>query len=105
VRWLPQGARVGWLHRQDLFLNIDAAYHSAHAVADGNGVAVGVQPMVTRLHKSGRLKSVDRRRGKLRVRRMIDGRRLEVLHLPGDVLEPSVAEKTGPIGPLAGGEG
>jgi hypothetical protein len=61
--------------------------------ADGDSIAVGVQTLVKRLDDSGRLKSVDRRRGKLRVRRMIDGKRMEVLHLRADVLEPSVAEK------------
>jgi hypothetical protein len=49
--------------------------------------AIGVQTLIKRLHESGRLKSVDERRGKLRVRRMIDGRRLEVLHLPADAPE------------------
>jgi hypothetical protein len=33
---------------------------------------------------------------------MIEGERLEVLHLHADVLELSLAEKTGPIGPLIG---
>ena len=100
TEWLPQGARVGWLDGQDLFLDIDSAYRAAQAMAaDGDGIAVGVQTLVKRLHESGRLKSIDERREKLKVRRMIDGSRLEILHLPADVLEHSVAEKTGPIGP------
>ena len=36
------------------------------------------------------VKSIDEKREKLKVRRMIDGRRLEVLHLPADVPEPSL---------------
>ena len=67
--------------------------------ANGDGIAVGVQTLGKRLHEGGWLKSIDERRGKLKVRRMIDGRRLEVLHLPLDVMERSIAEKTGPIGP------
>jgi len=35
-------------------------------------------------------------------RRIIGGSRLEVLHLPADVLEHPVAEKSGPIGPSTG---
>ena len=70
--------------------------------ADGYGIAVGILTLVKRLHEGGWLKSVDERRGKLKVRRMIDGRRLEVLHLHADVLERSVARKTGPIGPSTG---
>jgi len=43
IEWLPQGARVGWLDAQDLFLDIDSAYRAANAMAaDGNGIAVGV---------------------------------------------------------------
>jgi hypothetical protein len=80
---LPRGARVGWLDGRDLFLDIDSAYHAGQAMAaDGDGVAIGVQTLVKRLYEAGWLKSVDERRRKLKVRRMIDGRRLEILHLP-----------------------
>src|SRR6202011_4274845 len=95
----PQGARVGWLDGQDLFLDIDSAYGVARAAAaGGDGIAVAIQALIKRLHESGRLKSIDERREKLKIRRVIDGRRLEVLHLPADVLERSIVEKTGPIG-------
>ena len=101
AEWLPQGARVGWLDGENLFLDIDAAYGVARAAAAGvDGIAVGIQTLIKRLHQSGRLKSIDERREKLKIRRVIDGRRLEVLHLPADVLEHSIVEKTGPIGPL-----
>jgi hypothetical protein len=103
AKWLPQGARVGWLDDQDLLLDIDSAYRTAQAMAaNGDGIAMGVQSLVKRLHEAGRLKSVDERRGKLKVRRVIDGSRLEILHLPADVLELSIPGKTGPIGPLTG---
>ena len=103
AEWVPQGARVGWLDGQDFFLDIDSAHRAAQAMANnGDGITVGVQTVVKRLHESGRLKSIDEQRCKLKVRRMIEGSRLEILHLPADVLGPSVAEKTGPIGPLTG---
>jgi hypothetical protein len=93
-------ARVGWLDGHDLFLDIDAAYRAAETMAaNDDGIVVGVQILVKRLHEGGWLKSIDERRGKLKVRRMIDGRRLEVLHLPANVLERSLTEKTSPIGP------
>jgi hypothetical protein len=58
--WLPQGARVGWMDGQDLFLDIDSAYRAAQAiVADGDGIAVGIQTLSKRLPESGRLKSID----------------------------------------------
>ena len=54
---------------------------------------MGSQTLIKRLHESGRLKSIDERREKLKIRRVIEGRRLEVLHLPADVLEHSIVEK------------
>jgi hypothetical protein len=67
----PQGARVGWLNGQDLFLDVDSAYRAAQTTAmNRDGIVVGVQTPVKRLHESGSLKSVDERRGKLKVRRM-----------------------------------
>ena len=102
VQWFPQGTRVGWLEgEEDLFLDIDSAYRAANAMAaDGDGIAVGIPALIKRLHEGGRLQSIDRRRGRLKVRRMIDGRRLEVLHLRINLLEHPIAEKSGPIGPL-----
>jgi plasmid stabilization system protein ParE len=103
VEWLPQGARVGWVDGQDLFLDIDSAYQAANAIpADGDGIAVGIPTLIKRLHEGGRLQSIDQPRGRLKVRRMIDGRRLEVLHLRTSFLEHPIAEKSGPIGPLTG---
>jgi hypothetical protein len=93
------------LDGQDLFLDIDSAYRAAQAmVTDGDGIVVGVQTLVKRLHEGGWLKSVDEHRGKLKVRRVLSGRRLEVLHLPADALELSIVEKSGPIGPSTGEE-
>jgi hypothetical protein len=101
VRWLPQGARVGRLDGDDLYLDIDSAYCAAQAMAaDGDCIALGVQALIKRLHQSGRLKSFDKRRGKLKIRRTIEGSRLEVLHLHADVVEHSIVEKSGPIGPM-----
>ncbi len=100
--WAPQGARVGWLGGRDLFLAIGSAYRVANAMAaEGDGIAVSVYTMVKRMHEAGWLRSVDRQRGKLKVRRILCGSRLEVLHLPPDVLEHPL-RKTGPIGPLTG---
>ena len=41
-------------------LDIDSAYRAANAMAaDGDGIVVGVQTLINRLHESGRLKSVE----------------------------------------------
>ena len=94
AKWLPQGARrrlarwSGPLPGHRLCLR-----RRAGGGRWGDDIAVGTHTLIRRLHESGRLKSIDERRKKLRVRRMIDGRRLEVLHLPAHVLEHSVVEK------------
>ena len=62
------------------------------------------QTLIKRLHEAGWLKSIDEQRGKLKVRRMIDGRRLEVLHLSADVLERSISWKNRPNRPIDGRE-
>ena len=77
-----------------LVTTIDSACGVARAAAAGvDGIAVGIQTLIKRLHESGRLKSIDERREKLKIRRVIEGRRLEVLHLPADVLEHSIVGK------------
>ena len=68
----------------------------------GDGIAVGIPTLIKRLHEGGRLQSIDQRRGRLKVRRMIDGRRMEVLHLRTSFLEHPIAGKSGPIGPSTG---
>ena len=67
--------------------------------AVGDGITVGIHTLVKRLHESSQLKSIDEQRRKLKVRRILCGSRLEVLHLSADLLTPSIAQKTGPIGP------
>jgi hypothetical protein len=101
AEWRPRGPRVGWRDGDDLYLDIDSAYSAAQAMAgDGDGIAVGVQTLIKRLHESGQLKSIDRRREKLRVRRIISGARREVLHLPTDLLKHSPAEENQPNRPI-----
>jgi hypothetical protein len=80
--WRPQGARVGWIEGADLYLDRDAAYCAAQAVsADGAGVEVSVATLVRRLRDKHLLATVDSARETLTVRRMIEGRHHDVLHL------------------------
>jgi hypothetical protein len=103
VRWLPRGERVGWIDGEDVFLDADAAHRVMQTMAaDGDGIAVAVQTLIKRLCESGRLKSVDQRRGKLRVRRIIGGARREVLHLRADILENPLPAKNRPNRPIGG---
>jgi len=57
---------------------------------DDDRFAIGVQTLAKRLFEAGWMKTIDECRGKLKVRRVIGGRRLEVLHLSADVLERSL---------------
>jgi hypothetical protein len=51
----PQGARVGWLYGQDLFLDVDSAYRAAQTMAmNGDGIVVGVQTWSGASTKAGR---------------------------------------------------
>jgi hypothetical protein len=92
------------VYLENWHIDLIAEYLEASLPARSSGFSFTCRKktLIKRLHESGRLKSIDERRGKLRVRRMIDGRRLEVLHLSANVLEHSIVEKTGPIGPSTG---
>jgi len=77
----PQGARVGWLDGDDLYLDADAAYRVVQGMAVENGIAVSVHTLAKRLHEAGMLASIQGK-GELKVRRTIEGReQTRVLHL------------------------
>lgn len=94
--WRAQGARVGWVDGNDLYLDRDAALAVAQDLARkaGDGVAVSAQTLTKRLAERGLLASTDRARETLTVRRTLDGGQRRVLHLaatalmPGDEPEP-----------------
>ncbi len=82
-RWLAQGRRVGWVDGADLYLEPEASYAAAQELArdQGDGMPVSAQTLRKRLHERGLLASVDREREVLKVRRTLESRRREVLHL------------------------
>jgi hypothetical protein len=86
--WRPMGQRVGWIDGADLYLEADAAYAAVQQLArdGGDGIAVTVHVLKRRLRERGLLESVDAPRGTLTVRRMLEGRPREVLHLRASVL-------------------
>lgn len=92
--WRPQGECVGWLDRDDLYLEPDVAYAAAQRLArDGHGeaIAVGRQTLNKRLAERGILATTEQGRGKLTVRRQLGGRRRNVLHLRADSLDAGEA--------------
>jgi hypothetical protein len=87
VEWLPQGARVGWLEDEDLYLDPEASYRTAQRMAPaGGGIEVSDTMLWRRLDEKKFLASTERHRGKMKIRRQIEGRQHEVLHLRADVL-------------------
>lgn len=87
LEFQPQGERVGWLDRDDLYLERDASYRAAQRMAgDGYGIEVKPFTLVRRLRERGLLGSVDKDRQVLTVRRTLEGRRCDVLHLRPEIL-------------------
>lgn len=89
--WEPQGARVGWLDGDDLYLNVDVAIA---AVRNIGPVVVTKTTLNKRLHEGGYLKSVGGK-GEICVRRTVEERRTRVLHLSAAVFG---VEKSGQPG-------
>jgi hypothetical protein len=84
--WRAQGKRIGWIEGDDLYLEPEASYAETQALASqqGEGIGVSAQTMRKRLHERHLLVNTGKEaegRETLLVRRTIEGRRREVLHL------------------------
>ena len=88
--WRPQGDRIGYIEDDNLYLVPQAAYRAAQNVGgEGSGLAITAQTLNKRLSERGYLRSTDRNRDTLTVRRMLESVRREVLHLHPHTLFPS----------------
>jgi hypothetical protein len=103
--WRPQGKRVGWLAGNQLYLEPDASYGAAHAVGQRAGDALTVTPRTLRkrLKEHGWLASVDEKRGTLTIRRKLEGRQHDVLHLRAALLSGSTRPDKPDNSPAAAG--
>jgi len=79
--WLAQGKRIGWVVRNALFLDSTAAYQLVHQDTKGPGLSVSEQALRRRLHARGLIASIDSGRKMLLIRRTLEGRPREVLHV------------------------
>jgi hypothetical protein len=80
--WRPQGARVGWIDGDNLYLDRDASYRAAQAMAvDASGIEVSSITLTRRLRQKGLLRTTDSQRKTLSVRQTLEGLRRDVLHL------------------------
>jgi hypothetical protein len=78
---VPQGARIGWVRGSDLFLEPTACYEVAQQTAGAERLPISGQTLRHRLREHALLASVDVGRQMLLIRRTLEGRARQVLHL------------------------
>jgi hypothetical protein len=84
--WVPEGTRVGWVARSDLFLEPAASYRVAQQAAGMERLPVSEQALRHRLRERGLLASIDVDRQMLLVRRTLEGCPRQVRHLKASEL-------------------
>jgi hypothetical protein len=79
----PQGLCVGWLADGQLYLEPEASYAAVQRLArdQNESFAVSQHALRRRLRDKGLLGTTDRERGRLTVRKTLQGTRREVLHI------------------------
>ena len=86
----PRGERIGWLDGGEIYLDPDAAYAAAQKLTrdEGDNLPVTLPTPKRRLKEQGLLASLEHSSGKERlvVRRTLEGRRRQVLHLKPETL-------------------
>jgi hypothetical protein len=101
--WTPRGPRIGWVQGDDLFLEPAAVTVTVRqmAQAQGESFPLSSRTLRKRLGERGLLAAVDERREVLTIRRTLEGKRRDVLHLRTTALfgdEPAQAPEAGPAG-------
>jgi hypothetical protein len=90
--WRFQGSRIGWLEGDNVFLNSDAAYKAAQAIAKelGEPLAITLTTLLRRLRDRRWLATTDLKRETLKMRKVLEGVRREVVHLKLETFFPEV---------------
>jgi hypothetical protein len=87
--WVPRGHRIGWVVGNHVFLEPTASYQVAQELAGVERLEVSERTLHHRLRAGGLLASTDAGRQMVQVRRIVEGRRRQVLHLKArDVVGP-----------------
>jgi hypothetical protein len=86
--WRPQGERLGWIRADDLLLEPETAFAAAQKLARDQGTSIPIKQRTLwkRLAEQGLLASRDWSRNTNTVRRTIEGRRRDLLHLRASTL-------------------
>ena len=79
--WTLVGACIGWIAGSDLYLDSSISYEVAQQTASTERISISEQTLRHRLHSHGLLASIDAGRQTLLVRRTLEGRPRQVLHL------------------------
>ena len=79
--WVARGGCIGWVSKNDLFLDPRASYEVARTQAGPAGLEISAQSLRHRLSQRGVLASMDVGRKMLQVRRTLGGQPRLVLHL------------------------
>src|SRR5439155_11312809 len=87
-KWQPSGERVGWLDGENLYLEPEGCFAVVQRLAwdQGDILALTSTTLHKRVADAGLLASTEKQRGKLTVRRQLEGQRRPVLHLHADAL-------------------
>jgi Domain of unknown function (DUF927) len=97
----PQGEHIGWLEGGEVYLQADAAYAVVQQLArdGGDALMVTLPTLKKRLKERGLLGSTEQRGGRerLEVRRHLQGKRRNVLHIK--YVTPPESGPGGPSGP------
>jgi hypothetical protein len=91
----PQGDKIGWIDKDNIYLEPDAAFAAAQklAHAQGDSLSVTERTLRKRLQESGYLASAGITTGResLAVQRMIEGKRRSVLHMRKNLFTDSLS--------------
>ena len=86
--WQPRGDCVGWVDEDNLYLEATAAYVAAQRIGQTAGTTLAVQPRTLwkRLDEAGLLLTTERSRNTRTVRKVLAGRRRDVIHVSSQSL-------------------
>lgn len=89
--WRPQGARLGWVDGEHLYLDREVAFAEVQKLGrdGGEGLPIAAQTLTKRLKERGLLASVEEKRQTLTVRRVLEGKQRNVLHLRVGTVAPT----------------
>lgn len=98
--WQPQGARCGYVEGEDIFLLPDISYTLVRRLGDaGDGLRISAGVLWKRMKEAGLLVSVDEKRETLKIRRVLENRGQNVLHLSKSSImcvEPDIPDNPDP---------